>query len=310
MCLIGLALDAHPRFPLVIAANRDEFRARPTQALHWWTDRLPGAVPVLGGRDLQAGGGWMLLSPRGRLALLTNVRAPAHQRPEARSRGELPLRWLDSAADASAWAAAHPPAAHNGHNLLLGQLAPDGRQAGRWHALQAGHGAFAPGLQALGPGVHGVSNAALDTPWPKLRALKAALAEALAAVDRQPPPDEAPTRAAPPDETDAEALARRLFAALADPRPADPAELPATGVSADWERWLSSCFIRTPDGRYGTLSSSVLMLERQAGGNRLHWIERSHAADPALPPDERRITLPWPPGPGALPQVVVRPPSA
>ncbi|MBB1161071.1 NRDE family protein [Aquariibacter albus] len=296
MCLIGLALDAHPRFPLVIAANRDEFRSRPTQALHWWADRPPGAVPVLGGRDLQAGGGWMLLSPQGRLALLTNVRAPASQRPEARSRGELPLGWLDHPAKAEAWAAAHPPAAHNGHNLLLGELDPTGHGAGRWHALQAGHGAFAPGLQALGPGLHGVSNAALDTPWPKLRKLKAAIGQALAATPQRTAEDR-------PDDGPADRLARQLFAALADPRPADPAELPATGVSPAWERWLSPCFIRTPDGRYGTLSSSVLLLERRAAGSRLLWIERSHAAEAGAPARERRITLPWPPGPGALPAV-------
>lgn len=300
MCLIGLALDAHPRFPLLIAANRDEFRSRPTQALHWWTDRPPGAVPVLGGRDLQAGGGWMLLSPQGRLALLTNVRAPAWQRPEARSRGELPLGWLESRAGAEAWAAAHPPASHNGHNLLLGVLDPAGRGAGRWHALQAGHGAFAPGLQALGPGVHGVSNAALDTPWPKLRRLKSALAAALAALPQQAAEDP------PPEATDddaVETLARQLFTALADTHPADPDQLPSTGVSLDWERWLSPSFIRTPDGRYGTLSSSVLLLERRAGGSRLLWIERSHAAETGAPARERRIALPWPPGPGALPQV-------
>ena len=93
MCLIALALEQHPRYALVIAANRDEFLHRPAAALDWWQP-APAAEPVLGGRDLQAGGTWMGLSAAGRIALLTNVRDPSRQRATAPSRGAIVPAWL------------------------------------------------------------------------------------------------------------------------------------------------------------------------------------------------------------------------
>src|SRR5690606_13005066 len=95
MCLIALAIDQHPRFPLVIAANRDEFYARPAAALDWWTPPS-GRAPILAGRDLEAGGTWLGLARSGRVAMLTNVREPDRRDPGARSRGEIVPAWLDA----------------------------------------------------------------------------------------------------------------------------------------------------------------------------------------------------------------------
>ena len=88
MCLLALALGVHARFPIVIAANRDEFHARPTELLGWWWPAAD-APPVLSGRDLEAGGTWMGLTAAGRLAMLTNIRAPSQHDPDAESRGRI-----------------------------------------------------------------------------------------------------------------------------------------------------------------------------------------------------------------------------
>jgi len=250
MCLAAFALNAHPRFPLVIAANRDEFFARAAAPMAWWPDQ----PDVLAGRDLSAGGTWFGLTRAGRLALLTNVREPGKQDPAAPSRGALVMDWLASGLDAPAFAAALKPG-YNGFNLVTADLA-----RGAWHWISNRR----PGTLPLADGLHGLSNAALDTPWPKTVGLKAELADALATADH------------------ADALIERLLDALADDRPAPDADLPDTGVGLARERLLSTRFIRMPDPQrpgmavYGTRCSTVLV--RQADGRT--WVaERSVAAD-------------------------------
>ncbi|HEY9109284.1 MAG TPA: NRDE family protein [Roseateles sp.] len=250
MCLAAFALRAHPRFPLVIAANRDEFFARVAASMDWWADR----PEILAGRDLSAGGTWFGLTRSGRLALLTNVREPGRQNPEAPSRGALVVDWLESAADGPAFAQGLATG-YNGFNLVTADLA---RNDWHWFSNRAATPV------ALGPGIHTLSNAALDTPWPKTTGLRAAMSQGLALAD------------------DADDLIERLLAALADPTPAPDADLPDTGVGLARERLLSPRFIRMPDparpeqALYGTRCSMVMV--REAGG-ATRVVERSITAD-------------------------------
>jgi uncharacterized protein with NRDE domain len=281
MCLIAIALDRHPRFPLVIAANRDEFLQRPAVALDWWQPAAD-AAPLLGGRDLQAGGTWMGLSARGRLAMLTNVRDLSRHRSAAPSRGAIVPGWLatrQSASDFWHTAAAH---GHNPFNLIAGDVA-DGHW---WWADDRA----AP--QRLAPGLYGVSNAAFDAPWPKVQGLKRALAAAL---------DAAPSAAG---------LEALLFAALADRAAAPDDALPDTGIGPERERWLAPAFIRTPDARYGTRCSTLLIAERHAEGLGACLVERQFdAIGRALA--QRRVRLAsWPLLGGELPRVEPEPLSA
>ncbi|MGQ3051913.1 MAG: NRDE family protein [Roseateles sp.] len=250
MCLAAFALNVHPRFPLVIAANRDEFFTRAAAPMAWWPDR----PNILAGRDLSAGGSWFGLSRAGRLALLTNVREPGQQRDGAPSRGALVVDWLASQAEAASFAA-ELAGGYNGFNLVTADL-----RRPAWHWIS--NRVAAPA--GLGAGIHALSNAALDTPWPKAVGLKTAMAEAVTAA------------------ADAQDLAERLLQVLADDRVAPDHELPDTGVGLARERLLSPRFIRIPDpaqpatAAYGTRCSTVLV--REAGG-ATRITERSVSAD-------------------------------
>ncbi len=277
MCLVAWSLDQHARFPLVLASNRDEFLDRPTAGLAWWPATADGRQ-VLAGRDLQAGGTWLGLSNTGRLALLTNIRAPQQQRPDAPSRGAIVPAWLDSDLPADTLWARTASAGHNGFNLVHLDLV---RRLCHW--MSSDH----PGPVRLDAGLYGLSNGALDEPWPKVRRLKAAL--------------DGEVRDTLATKGSALQLAERLLLCLQDRQRADDAELPATGVPADIERGLSSIFIDMPERRYGTRSSTVLVVERvQVDGAPRHaatLIERTvaGAADTAELPALRSYTLPdWP----------------
>jgi len=223
MCLAVVVIDAHPRYALVVAANRDEYHARPTAPAHWWDDR--SARDLFAGRDLEAGGTWLGITRRGRWAFVTNVREPGLRDIAAPSRGGLVVRVLDDPRDAAtALSDARADTRYNGYNLIAGDVA---RAA--WISNRA------PALRALVPGVHGVSNAQLDTPWPKLERVKAGMS----AWTRDGTDDVAP-----------------LFDLLTDRAQPPDAALPATGVPLEWERILSSPFIVSPG--YGTRSSTVL----------------------------------------------------
>lgn len=272
MCLVALALGVRRRFPLVLASNRDEFFDRPAAPLGWWTPE-GGDTAILAGRDLQNGGTWLGLSRAGRIALVTNVRNPADQRPEAPSRGEIVPGWLCGESAAGALSARLAARGYNGVNVLAADLAGDAS----WHWLSN----RSPATRSLSQGLHGLSNAALDTPWPKVETLKRRLHAALQDADS------------------VAQLAGRLFEALSDATPAPDEALPSTGVPLEWERWLSPAFIRTPDGRYGTRCSTLLIAEEHAGRRLTHVIERSHAPGAAgTAGSTRHIELPdWPPRP-------------
>jgi len=208
----------------VIAANRDEFHARPAAPAHWWSDG------TLAGVDLEAGGTWFGVTRRGRWALVTNYREGLPRDPKAPSRGGLVPRALADRSPPLACAAAIATdgSRYHGYNLLVGELASAAYSSNR------GSGAI-----ELGRGIHGLSNHLLDTPWPKVVHAKARLAELLAAG---------------PVGIDS------LFSLLADRTQAEPAALPSTGIAPEWERLLSSVFI--VDRRYGTRCSTVFVVER------------------------------------------------
>lgn len=225
MCLILVAWRVHPDYPLVVAANRDEFFARPAAEAAWWKD----AKNVFAGRDLEAGGTWLGLGRDGRFAGLTNFRDPPRNRNDAPSRGALVADFLtgnESTAAALARLQAQGPR-YNAFNLFVS----DGDSLGIYESASGS-------ARILEPGIYALSNHLLDTPWPKVTAGKSRLARALRAL-----PDDTPLREL-----------------LRDDRPAPDAALPRTGVSLAWERMLSSAFIRAPG--YGTRCSTVITRNR------------------------------------------------
>lgn len=235
MCLILWAHACHPRYRLILAANRDEFYRRPTSAAAYWPDR-PG---VVGGRDLQAGGTWLAVSRSGRLAALTNYRDPAAAAPDALSRGQLVQGFVCGAAAPEDYLAEvhHRRRAYNDFNLIVA----DGEQM--WYL-----GSRAADPRPVAPGIHGLSNHLIDTPWPKVAGGKAALAR-LAAADEVAP--------------DA------LLALLGDRRQPGDNRLPDTGVGLQWERCLAPRFIVSPG--YGTRSSTALLVTRQGRATFCEW---------------------------------------
>ena len=227
MCLIAFRWQPGSAVPLQLIGNRDEFHARPTAPLAAWDD----APYLVGGRDLEAGGSWLATNRQGRVATLTNVRDPAIiAAPEAPSRGHLISQALECD-DITAWLgqlAEGEATRYAGFNLLV--ATPD-----RLWYLHRGREQLS--LCEVSPGVHGLSNAALNTPWPKLQSVKAALA--------QTDPTQFPGPALP---------------AFQDSRKAPVSELPDTGVGRELEHQLSAAFI--VGERYGTRATTWLSLAR------------------------------------------------
>lgn len=233
MCLLVLAWQAHPRYRLVVAANRDEFHERPAAPLGTW----PAPNDILAGRDLRAQGTWLGLNRERHFGVITNFRELQRPRPDAPSRGGLIPDYLRSTSGAGEFLRRLEPQAANysGFNLLL----TDGDEL--WYASNRAEG-FA---RALPPGVYGLSNEFLDTPWPKLRRVRRRFDTWLA------------------DPTNASAAG--LFDLLEDRTTATAAEeLPQTGIAPEWERVLSAPFVLHPD--YGTRASTVLLLEASGAG--------------------------------------------
>jgi uncharacterized protein with NRDE domain len=228
MCLIVFAWQVVPGMPLMAAANRDEYYDRPAKPAAWWDD----SPQVYAGRDLQGGGTWLGVTRDGRFAALTNIRAPAEKKPDAPTRGALVARYLTGQAGAREYVdeIAAEADRYNGFNLLVGdstQLiwftnrdSPDARNG-----------------QPLAAGIYGLSNDALDSPWPKVVRTKAQFASLLC----QGAPEEA------------------YFEMLSDTaRTTHDCRLPKTGVSLEMERLLSAVCIESPN--YGTRSSTVVQL--------------------------------------------------
>lgn len=236
MCLIVVGWRAHPDYPLVVAANRDEFHSRPTAAAARWAD----TPAIVGGIDLEAGGSWLGIADSGRFAAVTNVREPGMAKGE-RSRGELTRGFLRSALPAADYAGQIDGGRYSGFNLLLS----DGETL-----VYCSNRDGAP--RALPPGVYGLSNHRLDSPWPKLVKARQRFADALAGL---------------PGEN-------AFFDLLADRSIVADADLPQTGVALDWERRLSAVFVQSEN--YGTRASTVVW-RRADGALRLH--EQSFGPD-------------------------------
>jgi len=218
MCLILIAWRTHPDFPLVLAANRDEFHARPSAAAAPWAED----PRVLGGRDLEAGGTWLAARNDGRFAAVTNVREPGAAKGP-RSRGHLVRDFLLGDAAPADYAAGIDGAAFSGFNLLVGHAGELCYRSNRDGAARR-----------LEPGIYGLSNHLLDTPWPKLVTARAGFRQALTGL---------------PDR-------EGCFQILADRETVPDRDLPATGLTPEWERMLSAIFVQSDT--YGTRAGTLL----------------------------------------------------
>ena len=256
MCLVLLAVQSHPEYRLIVAANRDEFYDRPTAPAAFWSE-APG---VLGGRDLQAGGTWLGVETGGRFAAVTNYRQGRRESAAPRSRGHLVSEFLIGKMGASAYMeqVRRDADQYNGFNLIAGDAAALWYYSNREGAVRG-----------LEPRIYGLSNHLLDTPWPKVVETKRAFGALLHARGEE--------------------LIDQLFDLLADPRRAPEDQLPTTGVGTDWERLLSAAFIASED--YGTRSSTVLLLHREGS---MALVERSFGRG-GVPAGEVRLEVSPPP---------------
>lgn len=236
MCLIVFAWQVIPGMPLIAAANRDEFYARPTAPAAWWDDH----PAIYAGKDLRSGGTWMGITRDSRFAAITNIREPSEKRDDMPSRGALVADFLTG--DASPQAYVEEVAArgrkYNGFNLLVGN-----REQLIWYS-NGGPDDERNG-KPLAPGIYGLSNDSLDAPWPKVVRTKAQFSSLLC----QGAPYEA------------------YFDMLSDTTRAPDCRLPRTGVSLEWERALSAICIESPE--YGTRASTVVQLYA-SGSPMLH----------------------------------------
>jgi len=251
VCLILFAHQLRADLPLVLLANRDEYLDRPTAPLACWA-AVPG---VVGGCDLVAGGSWLGVGVDGRWAAVTNVREGESSSPGAPSRGWLVRDYLQGRETPAAFIARLAPqmAAYAGFNLLLGNCTEI------WYVSNR-----EPGPVRLNPGLYGLSNGRLDTPWPKVTRGKAALRALLGKPS---------------------AAVEQCMRLLADRETFADHHLPATGISLEWERALSATFITAPERGYGTRSATVLwraangealVVERSFTGSPERWSQRSH----------------------------------
>lgn len=264
MCLIAFAWKAHPLDRLLLVANRDEFHARAATPLGWWTDHH--APDVLAGRDLQEGGAWLGVSRSGRLAAVTNVRGPDAAERKPLSRGQLVADFLRGNESASAFSdrLEHEAQAYGGFNLLVYDGTELRYLTNRPRFLS----------EDVAPGTHALSNAQLDTPWPKARAAHAAMDRVVARGQNVESEDEA-----------------ALLEVMAGRTPAPDEALPLTGVSLEMERLLSSAFIHAP--AYGTRCTSLVRIG--SDGNVSFLERRFDAKGQSLGDTRLKFTIASPP---------------
>lgn len=248
MCLIAFSYQMSSKWPLLVVANRDEFYERPTRHSQFW----PEFPHLLAGRDERAGGTWMGITKQGRFAAVTNVRG--HAIPDqALSRGELPSQFLLNDTNSIEYLNSIKEQAHSyaGFNLLCGHIQPRGSSELYYFSNQA------QSIEPLSPGHYSLSNAALNSPWPKSERIKTTISEFLAASEN----------------SDLLPDVQALFAAMADRTQAKDDELPSTGISIELERALSSPFIFAPDQGYGTRTTTVLLISQRG---EVNWWEQAY----------------------------------
>jgi len=240
VCLILFSYRSHPAFRLILAANRDEYHARPSAPPALWNDQ----PNLLAGRDLVAGGTWLGITRRGKIAAITNYRDPASLKNNAPSRGRLVREYLTGERPPLEYLAEIQNKAeeYNGFNLLIGD-----RETLYWYSNRSGS------PLKFSPGIFGISNRLLDTNWPKVVRGKEMLARIV--TERDPSPEE-------------------LFRMLRDETPAADELLPSTGVTLERERMLAPIFIR--DSVYGTRSSTIIFI---GNDDRVLFLDRAFGAD-------------------------------
>lgn len=235
MCLIFISINNHPTYKLIIAANRDEFYNRKTAAAHFWEDK----PLILGGRDLEACGTWMAITKTGRVGMITNYRDPQNINPKAPSRGELVTHYLENEFHGLSYLNAIEAKAkeYNGFNLIVG----NGDEL--WYLSN-----YKKGIEKLKPGLYGLSNHLLETPWPKVKRGKERLVPVL---------------------NEKKINVENVFDVLYDSQQAKDENLPDTGIGLERERMLSSMFIKSPN--YGSRCSTVVLIDHQ---NNIQLSER------------------------------------
>ncbi|MGB1262517.1 MAG: NRDE family protein [Cognaticolwellia sp.] len=220
MCILFIGVEQHPDYPVIICANRDEFHQRPTQSMHWWSEQH-----ILAGKDLQAGGTWLGLNSDGDFAALTNFRKPDSFDSAKRSRGDLVVQALQNSPARTQQQLLQTSAQYNDFNLVFGPL----------NNLQA-FDSVSRKFVALTPGFHSVCNGALDDIWPKMALGVNNISDLI---------------------TNNHINVDAFFAVMSNQTIADKQDLPATGISAEWELLLSSIFIKSVD--YGTRSTAIIL---------------------------------------------------
>ena len=241
MCLIVFAYKTHPEYKLILAANRDEFYKRPTREAQFWEEE--GYPDILAGKDLEAGGTWMGINKAGNWSALTNYRDFSFHKENPPSRGDLVMDYLKLSSNAEEYIdkIKSNAALYNGFNILVGDDE---------HLLHYSN--FSKTVTAIEPGIHGVSNALLDTPWVKLEQAKADLKKVVAQT-----------------EIDTE----ELFLLLKNDQRAPDESLPQTGLEPEMEKAVSSVFIKTDV--YGTRCSTLLLIKNDGS---TEFVERRYIA--------------------------------
>ena len=253
MCLIFLAIDEHPDYPLIVAANRDEFYARETLPAHRW-DNPAG---MIAGKDVQGGGTWLGVDEEHGIAMLTNYRDPSNIREDAPTRGHLVTGYFNQRESPGVYLSEVERTGneYNGFNLICGN------KEGYFY-----YGNYAEGVRQLTKGIHGLSNALIDDPWPKVESGKKAFRELIHGGSPDP-----------------EAFIGMMF----NDKEAPDNELPSTGVTLELERVLSPMFIKSKN--YGSRCTTVIMVNKS--GN-VRMVERTYAV-PGLNFADRAFALLW-----------------
>ncbi|PIE20894.1 MAG: hypothetical protein CSA61_00170 [Neptuniibacter caesariensis] len=252
MCLIIFAYKSHPEYPFVLLANRDEFYQRPTQPMKFWDD----CPDILAGRDLEQMGTWLGINQAGKFTAVTNYRDGRHPSLNKRSRGELTRDFLSNALTAEEHldSLAQRKQDYGDFNLLLGDA------SGLYYCSNRGGE-----TEKLVPGIYGMSNALLNTPWPKLTQAKRVFTEAINSTTLSP---------------------EKLIPIMSDREQAADAALPDTGISFEWEKLLSSGFIQGEN--YGTRATTLLM---QKDNGDTYITEQNYDAHGPTSYSEYQLTL-------------------